>query len=171
MDEITYRPIGIIRSPYCDGKEAPLQGAFSGEVEATAEVFPEYVAGLKDLDGFSHVTLLYHFHLSEGYSLEVRTPADERPHGVFATRAPARPNSVGVTVVRLERIDGGTVHFRGPDMLDGTPLLDIKPYVPEFDSYPGSKAGWFDKSRAQRRLADDRFASKSPKARSRKPKN
>jgi tRNA-Thr(GGU) m(6)t(6)A37 methyltransferase TsaA len=109
--EISYRPIGIVRSPFKDTAGMPIQPAAARGVKGTVEIEPEYCKGLKDLDGFSHVYLLYHFHLSKGFSLSVKPFLDERPHGVFATRAPRRPNAIGLSVVRLLRVEGCTLHI------------------------------------------------------------
>jgi tRNA-Thr(GGU) m(6)t(6)A37 methyltransferase TsaA len=119
----------------------------------------EYVEGLKDLDGFSHIILLYHFHLSRGYSLTVKPFLDDKLHGVFATRAPKRPNPIGISIVRLLSIEGNILSIKDVDIVDGTPLLDIKPYVPEFDSIQTANIGWLsDKvKQAQHHKADDRF--------------
>jgi tRNA-Thr(GGU) m(6)t(6)A37 methyltransferase TsaA len=145
-EEIMYRPIGIIHSPFSEPKGTPIQPSAATGVEGTVEVFPEYAGGLKDLDGFSHVILLYHFHLSRQPSLEVKPYMDEQRHGVFATRAPSRPNPIGISVVRLVKIEGNVLHVRNIDIVDKTPLLDIKPYVPDFDVRDVEKTGWLEKS-------------------------
>jgi tRNA-Thr(GGU) m(6)t(6)A37 methyltransferase TsaA len=128
-------------------------------VNGTVEVFDEFRAGLKDLDGFSHIILLYVFHRSKGYNLQVIPFMDITSRGVFATRAPKRPNPIGISVVQLDRIENGILHVRNIDILDGTPLLDIKPYVPEFDSPPKVRTGWITnpKDKASTRKSDDRF--------------
>jgi tRNA-Thr(GGU) m(6)t(6)A37 methyltransferase TsaA len=105
-------------------------------------ISPEYQEGLQDLDGFSHLFLIYHFHLSRPYTLKVKPFLDATTRGVFATRAPARPNPIGLSVVRLERIEANTLFIVDVDVVDGTPLLDIKPYVPAFDAQPGARSGW-----------------------------
>ena len=145
-EEIMYRPIGIIHSPFSEPKGTPIQPSAATGVEGTVEVFPEYAGGLKDLDGFSHVILLYHFHLSRQPSLEVKPYMDEQRHGVFATRAPSRPNPIGISVVPLVKIEGNVLHVRNIDIVDKTPLLDIKPYVPDFDVRDVEKTGWLEKS-------------------------
>ena len=134
MDTIFYEPIGVIRSPFSEPKGMPIQAAYASGTQGHIEMQPQYESGLKDLEGFSHLFLLYHFHHSSGYSLTVQPFLDRSPRGVFATRAPKRPNSIGLSVVRLRRIEGRTLHIEDVDILDGTPLLDIKPYVPQFDS-------------------------------------
>ncbi len=159
MKRITYSPIGIIRSPFRDIEGMPIQPLAAKGVAGTVELAPQYVAGLKDLEGFSHLILLYHFHLSEGYSLEVKPFLDDCPHGVFATRAPKRPNAIGLSIVRLIRIDQGILHIEDVDVVDGTPLLDIKPYVPTFDAHRTEKIGWFAGrlEQAEAVRADGRF--------------
>lgn len=140
---IIYRPIGIIHSPFKEPHGAPIQSAGATDSEGTIEIFPEYTEGLTDLEGFSHIILLYHFHLSKkGFSLKVKPYLDEQLRGVFATRAPARPNAIGMSIVRLVRVEGEKLFIRDVDILNGTPLLDIKPYVPEFDSRNAGKIGW-----------------------------
>ena len=157
---IGYRAIGTIHTPFAEREGTPIQPAGAEGVRGTVEVFPEYVEGLRDVEGFSHVVLLYHFHRSEGYQLQVVPFMDTVPRGVFATRAPRRPNSIGLSVVGLRRIEGAILHVENVDMLDGTPLLDIKPYVPEFDAGPAARTGWLARAqgRVQKTRADDRFA-------------
>jgi tRNA-Thr(GGU) m(6)t(6)A37 methyltransferase TsaA len=160
MTTITYKPIGIIHSPHTDPAGMPIQPAAAEGVAGTAEVYPEFCAGLRDLDGFSHIILLYHFHRSEGCALEVQPFMDDAPRGLFATRAPRRPNPIGLSVVRLVRVEGCTLHVENVDILDGTPLLDIKPYVPAFDSPDAERIGWLATRVSELRdmKADDRFA-------------
>jgi tRNA-Thr(GGU) m(6)t(6)A37 methyltransferase TsaA len=159
MQEIRYRPIGVIHSPFKQTKGMPIQPAGARGVAGTVEVIPEYGDGLKDLDGFSHIFLLYHFHLSQGYSLMVKPYLDDSLRGVFATRAPRRPNAIGISVVRLVGIEGCTLHIEDLDIADSTPLLDIKPYVPGFDSREVERIGWLA-GKAERVAevgADERF--------------
>jgi len=144
MDAIRYEPIGIIRSPFREPEGTPIQPAATRGTAGTVEVFQRYAEGLKDLDGFSHVILLYHFHEAGPPELEVRPFMDDAKHGVFATRAPARPNPIGLSVVRLLRIDDNVLHVRDVDILDGTPLLDIKPYAPAFDVRGQIRTGWLE---------------------------
>jgi tRNA-Thr(GGU) m(6)t(6)A37 methyltransferase TsaA len=139
---IIYRPIGAIHSPFKEPLDVPIQSACARDIEGTVEVFPEYSEGLADLEGFSHVILVYHFHLSKGHLLKVKPYLDDKLRGVFATRAPARPNPIGISIVRLLRVEGGELYVRDVDIVDGTPLLDIKPYVPEFDLRNADKIGW-----------------------------
>jgi tRNA-Thr(GGU) m(6)t(6)A37 methyltransferase TsaA len=137
----------------------PIQPAGAQDVIGTVEIEPKYAAGLKDIEGFSHIFLIYHFHLSEGYSLTVKPFLDDKLHGVFATRAPKRPNGIGISVVRLVKVEGRIIHIADVDVVDGTPLLDLKPYVPEFDVRKTEQIGWFSKSKHSVRdfRADERF--------------
>jgi len=152
-------PIGMIHTPFTDPAGMPIQSAGAAGVSGTVEVFEEYQAGLKDLDGFSHIVLLYVFHRSDGFKLQVIPFMDTEPRGLFATRAPKRPNPIGLSIVQLDRVEGGTLHVQNVDMLDGTPLLDIKPYVPEFDSQAHIRTGWLEHARKAvgGRQSDDRF--------------
>jgi len=152
--KIEYEPIGVIHTPFTETKGMPIQPAGAVGVQGTLDVFPEYAEGLADLDGFSHIVLLYHFHRSEGFKLRVTPFMDDQPRGLFSTRAPKRPNPIGLSVVQLDRIDGATVHVQNVDMLDGTPLLDIKPYVPDFDEHASVRCGWL--TEARRRVAERR---------------
>ncbi|MCF6148716.1 MAG: tRNA (N6-threonylcarbamoyladenosine(37)-N6)-methyltransferase TrmO [Candidatus Kuenenia sp.] len=142
MDEISYTPIGIIHSQFKEPKGIPIQTSIAKDTEGTVEVFPEYAEGLKDVDGFSHIILVYHFHLAKKSSLHVKPYLDNELRGVFSTRAPGRPNPIGISVVRLVRVENNTLHIRDVDIVDGTPLLDIKPYVPVFDVREQVKTGW-----------------------------
>ena len=146
MDEINYIPIGIIHSPFKEPKGTPIQPTATKGIDGTVEVFPEYAEGLKDLEGFSHIILIYHFHLSKKSSLKVKPFMDDQMHGVFSTRAPSRPNPIGISVVRLVRIERNILYIQDMDIVDGTPLLDIKPYVPEFDVRKTEKIGWLKKN-------------------------
>jgi tRNA-Thr(GGU) m(6)t(6)A37 methyltransferase TsaA len=144
MSAIAYRPIGVIHSPFKEPSGAPIQSVAARNVEGVVELFPQYAEGLRDIEGFSHLILIYHFHLSDRPSLIVRPYLDDETHGVFATRAPARPNPIGISVVRLAGVDGTRLHITGVDILDGTPVLDIKPYVPQFDAIETEKIGWLE---------------------------
>ena len=159
MDKIEYHPIGVIHTPFKEPKGAPIQPRRSGGAKGQVEVFPEYAEALADLDGFSHIVLLYHFHLSKGYKLKVVPFLDTVERGLFATRAPRRPNQIGLSVVRLDRIEGSVLHVANVDMLDGTPLLDIKPYVADFDDEGEVRIGWLEgkSQRAGKTEADERF--------------
>jgi len=146
MNEIQYIQIGIIHSPFKEPKGTPIQPIAAQGIDGTVEVFQEYTEGLNDLDGFSHVILVYHFHLSEESSLKVKPFMDDQTHGVFSTRAPNRPNPIGISVVQLIKIEGNILQVEDLDIIDGTPLLDIKPYVPEFDIRDAKKKGWLEKN-------------------------
>ncbi len=152
-------PIGIIHTPFEKLEGMPIQPAGAAGVKGTVEVFEEYSAGLKDLDGFSHIILLYHFHCSKGFNLQVVPFMDSEPRGLFATRAPNRPNAIGLSVVQLDKIESNVIHIQGVDVLNGTPLLDIKPYVPEFDARADVRTGWLEDVRrtVSGRKADGRF--------------
>ena len=145
MKKIEYRPIGIIHSPYRTPAGTPIQPPASKGVEAEVEVFEKYAEGLTDLGGFSHIYLIYHFHLSRKFSLKVKPFLDDEPHGLFATRAPSRPNAIGLSIVELIGKEENTLRVKNIDVLDGTPLLDIKPYVPGFDICKVHKIGWMEK--------------------------
>ena len=157
--KIEFQPIGVIHTPFTVLESMPIQPAGGDGVQGTVDVFEEYRAGLKDLDGFSHIILLYHSHHSRGFRTHVVPFLDSQPRGVFATRAPRRPNPIGLSVVRLNRIEGGVVHIENVDILDGTPLIDIKPYVPEFDAQGDVRTGWLDhvSTPVPQRKSDDRF--------------
>lgn len=159
MREIIYKPIGIIHSLFKDVKGMPIQTTAAQGIAGTIEIEPDYAGGLKDIEGFSHIILIYHFHLSEGYSLEVRPFMDDHLRGVFATRAPGRPNPIGLSVVRLVKVEGSTLHIEDVDIVDGTPLLDIKPYVPEFDIREVERTGWLSEkaNKVHEVKADERF--------------
>ncbi len=157
--DIPYRPIGIIHSSFTDPRDMPIQPTGASSAPGRAEVFPEFEEGLADLDGFSHIILIYHFHRVRRVDLTVTPFLDAQPHGVFATRAPTRPNPIGLSIVELRRVEGCVLHLDNVDVLNGTPLLDIKPYVPDFDRPRGAKAGWLEKAKtkAQKVRSDDRF--------------
>ncbi len=144
MKTIKYRPIGIIHSPFKSRMGTPIQPIGGIGVKAEVEIFPEFIEGLADLNGFSHIILLYHFHLSAAYKLKVKPFLDHTVHGVFATRAPARPNPIGISVVRLLKIDYQTLDVEDIDIIDQTPLLDIKPFVPDFDLRKVESIGWLE---------------------------
>jgi tRNA-Thr(GGU) m(6)t(6)A37 methyltransferase TsaA len=157
--DITYQAIGLIYSPFKDLEGMPIQPASKTSGPGRVEVFPEYQDGLKDLDGFSHIILLYHMHAAREQTLTVTPFLDSSPRGLFATRAPTRPNPIGLSIVKLIRIEGGALHVDDLDVLDGTPLLDIKPYVPEFDHRPDARIGWLENARGEvmGKTSDDRF--------------
>lgn len=149
-DEFTFRPIGFVRSPFSETKQIPKGPGAKHEEEGVLEILPEFAAGLKDIEGFSHLYVLWAFHRSTDYDLVGTPPTDDRPHGVFATRSPRRPNPIALTVVELLRRDGAKLHVRGVDMLNGTPILDIKPYL---SSVPQEKLrrGWLAEAEARKK--------------------
>ncbi len=157
--KISYTPIGVIHSPFHELTGMPIQPSGETSAPGTIELEQEYIGGLKDLDGFSHIILIYHLHKSRQVALQVVPFLDSEPHGVFATRAPYRPNPIGISVVKLLRIEANVLRVESLDILDGTPLLDIKPYVPEFDSPTKFRLGWLENARGKVRStrADARF--------------
>ena len=157
--KISYRPIGVIHSPFTDIEGMPIQPAGASGIQGAVEVFPEFAEGLRHLEGFSHIILLYHFHRVQEAKLVVTPFMDSHPRGVFATRAPKRPNPIGLSIVRLISIEQNILHIENVDILDGTPLLDIKPYVPEFDQPRADRVGWLEQSRGrvQSKRSDGRF--------------
>jgi len=146
MNEITYRPIGVVHSPFKEPKGTPIQPSAAEGISGTVEIFPEYAEGLRDIEGFSHIFLIYHFHLSKGARLIAKPFMDNEERGVFAMRGPSRPNTIGISIVRLIRVEDNIIHIQDVDIVDGTPLLDIKPYVPEFDLKEVEKTGWLEKN-------------------------
>jgi tRNA-Thr(GGU) m(6)t(6)A37 methyltransferase TsaA len=142
--EFKIKAIGLIHTPYSEPAGTPIQGAFKPDVEGTVEVFDEYAEGLADVEGFSHLTLIYKFHRAKPAGLIVKPFLVDELKGVFATRSPRRPNGIGVTTVRLLGRDGNVLRVAGVDMFDGTPLLDVKPYVPYFDERTGTRIGWLE---------------------------
>jgi tRNA-Thr(GGU) m(6)t(6)A37 methyltransferase TsaA len=147
--EIKLQPIGYIHSPFKEPKGMPIQPVGAKGILGRIEILPEYVEGLVNLDGFSHLILIYYLHKVEGYKLEVVPFLDDKPHGVFATRAPRRPNPLGFSIVKLKKIVENTLYIEEVDILDGTPLLDIKPYIPDFDQHQVVRAGWFEDARGK----------------------
>jgi tRNA-Thr(GGU) m(6)t(6)A37 methyltransferase TsaA len=138
---IKIRPIGVIHSPFKMKEKTPIQPIKSNKV-GQVEVYKKFAAGLRDITGFSHIILIYRFHKSKGYKLQVKPFLDDQEHGVFATRYPARPNQIGISVVKLLKQKSNILFVKGIDVLDGTPLLDIKPYVPAFDAAKNVRIGW-----------------------------
>jgi tRNA-Thr(GGU) m(6)t(6)A37 methyltransferase TsaA len=143
---IQYKPIGIIQSPFQEPKGTPIQPTAAQEIEGVIEVYPEYAEGLRDIEGFSHLILLYHLHLAKTSDLLVKPFLGNELHGIFATRSPGRPNAIGVSVVRLIKVVKNKLYIRDVDIIAGTPLLDIKPYVAEFDTRQEVKSGWFEQN-------------------------
>ncbi|HVP94355.1 MAG TPA: tRNA (N6-threonylcarbamoyladenosine(37)-N6)-methyltransferase TrmO [Methanoregulaceae archaeon] len=155
---IRYIPIGAIHSPWRAGEGMPIQPCSAVGVRGSVTIFREYLPGLKDLDGFSRIYLIYDFHRSHGFDLEVTPFLDSVRRGIFSTRAPRRPNHIGISIVRLVGITEYGLDIEDVDIIDGTPLLDIKPYVPEFDCYPRETSGWLtDKNFVKEMKADRRF--------------
>jgi len=159
MQQIIYNPIGIIHTPFHSVEEMPVQGIGGKGTEATVEIYPEFKAGLRDLDGFSHIILLYHFHLAGKSALMVKPFLDDESRGIFATRSPLRPNPIGMTAVRLIKIKDNRLTVENVDMIDGTPLLDIKPCLPMIDDIQDLRVGWLTGKIEQffRKKSDDRF--------------
>jgi len=156
---IELSPIGQIKTPFKEKKDMPIQPTGAKGIKAEIEIYQEYTEGLKDLDGFSHIVLIYHFHQSEGFDLTVVPFMDDKPHGVLSTRAPRRPNPIGMSVVKLNKIEGNILHIENIDVLDGTPILDIKPFIPDVDSPEVSKLGWLEgrSDKMADKQSDNRF--------------
>jgi tRNA-Thr(GGU) m(6)t(6)A37 methyltransferase TsaA len=163
-ETIAYRPIGVLRTPFQRVEGMPIQPPAARGVEGFASIEPEYRDGLRDVEGFSHVVLLYHFHRAAPAELLVRPFLDDStPRGVFATRAPRRPNAIGLSMVRLLEVRADGLALEDVDMLDGTPLLDLKPYVAAFDHREGATTGWYGARAAavQSVRSDGRFVNRS----------
>lgn len=144
LEDVACRPVGFVHSRFVMPEGVPVQAAGVPDEIASVEVLAAFVTGLRDLAGFDHIILITHFHRCARELLEVTPFLDDRTHGIFATRAPARPNRLGLSVVRLLAVEGSLLHFAGNDMVDGTPVLDIKPYVPRFDAPAPGRIGWFE---------------------------
>lgn len=157
--EIKYIPIGTIQSPFNDLAGMPIQPGGAIGIPGEIHLDPQYTPGLKDLDGFSHILLIYHLHQVEEANMIVTPFLDTQPRGVFSTRAPKRPNPIGLSVVKLVRIEGHILHIENVDILDGTPLLDIKPYAPQFDGVDKFRTGWLESAKGdvQTKRSDERF--------------
>ena len=160
--KIELTPIGLIHSPHREAKGTPIQPRWAAGIEGTVEVFPQFAAGLRDLDGFERIWLLYWCDRAREARLEVMPYRDTQPRGVFATRAPSRPNPIGLSCVRLLTVDGPVLRVADLDVLDGTPLLEVKPYVPDFDVFAVERTGWWAHARGSP-TADERFAQEKPK--------
>lgn len=152
-----FSPIGIVRSPFKDQPGTPIQPIYAKGATGRIELLPEFVEALADLDGFERIWVIYHLHKAGPCKLKVVPYRDTRLRGLFSTRAPSRPNPIGLSVVGLLGVKGCIIHVSELDLLDGTPVLDIKPYVPKFDAHPESKAGWLDEIAKAREQADERF--------------
>ncbi len=161
--QISYTPIGIIHSPFTELNGMPIQPTSESSAPGYLEIYPEFADGLKDLEGFSHMYLIYHLHKAHQPKLTVTPFLDTIPRGVFATRAPSRPNPIGLSLVRLERIEGRRVYIKQIDILDGTPLLDLKPYIPTFENKENIRTGWLEKNsqRVHKTISDQRFLDES----------
>ena len=157
---ITMQPIGVVHSPYKESKGTPIQGVFDDRaMEAWVELEDKYAGGLKDLDGFSHAILLYHFHQADVEEVVGRPYLEPREHGIFAMRSPHRPNHIGLSIVRIQKIEGCRLYFTEVDVLDGTPVLDIKPYVKQFDAREDAVSGWIENYFAHGRQPDQTTAT------------
>ncbi len=152
MEQIKIKPIGIIRTPYKDPKEVPIQGKFRKSIKGRIMLFPKYRPGLKDIEGFSHLILIYYFHRAKQEKLISKPFLEDELHGIFAIRSPMRPNHIGISIVKLEKVKNGVITFSEVDMLDGTPLLDIKPFISHYDSRKNVKSGWLDKHFAKGKM-------------------
>jgi tRNA (adenine37-N6)-methyltransferase len=160
MEALTIHPIGIIRTPHTDVRNMPIQPIAAEGIQGYIELLPEFVPGLKDLKGFSHITLLYKFHKITSYDLQVIPFMDTESRGIFACKAPKRPNAIGLSTVKLLGIEGNILHIEQVDMLDETPLLDIKPFYPRYDNRENVTIGWLEKNKdlpLERLRSDDRF--------------
>ena len=157
--QITYISIGIIHSPFFELNGMPIQPTSESSAEGKIEIYPQFSNGLKSLEGFSHIYLLYHLHKSAPAKLRVKPFLDNESHGIFATRAPRRPNPIGLSVVKIINIKENFVFVDNIDVLNGTPLLDIKPYIPEFEDARGIRVGWLEKSKGdvRQKKSDERF--------------
>ncbi len=159
MKNITFNPIGIIHSPFKELGNMPIQPKGGEGIKGSVELFDEFADGLLDIEGFSHIILLFHCHLSDGFKLQAKPFLEDVKHGVFAIRAPKRPNSIGMSIVQLLSRKENILEIENLDIVDGTPLLDIKPYIPDFDAYPDAVAGWIEKHKGKvgKHRSDDRF--------------
>jgi len=159
--EIIFKSIGRLSTSFLTLENSPIQNSGTGEILSEIEIFEEFADGLKDLDGFSHLILLYHLHKVTESKLIVKPFMDTETHGIFATRSPVRPNPIGLTVVECVEIQGNRIKIKGADMLDGTPLLDIKPWLPTIDSFENARTGWLDGKidGFRQKKSDNRFVS------------
>jgi tRNA (adenine37-N6)-methyltransferase len=141
---IVFQPIGWVRSPHTDPIATPIQPMYANNCLGRVELRPEFAEGLADIEGFSHIYLIYHLHRTSAVQLRVKPFMQDIEHGIFATRAPCRPNPIGMSLVRLLRSEGNILHIEGVDILDGTPVIDIKPYAPRYDAVENPRGGWTD---------------------------
>lgn len=164
IKSVVFNPIGIIHSPFKSLEGMPIQPVGARNIKGQIHLKKEYEEGLKDLEGFSHIILIYHFHLSKGYLLKVKPFMDNTEHGIFATRAPKRPNPIGLSVASIDKIEENVIYISNVDIVDGTPLLDIKPYIPYFDKLDDEKLklGWFEDKHEEvlNKKSDRRFLQK-----------
>lgn len=160
---ITIKPIGLIHSSLTEAKGSPIQPVFARDSEGVVEVYEQYRPALKDLEGFERIWLLYWFHKTSGHRLLVTPFLDTVERGLFATRAPCRPNPIGISSVRLKRIEDGRIYISEVDILDGSPLLDIKPYISRFDNFNVKRNGWQDRVSGMPGVADERFYNENKK--------
>ncbi|KPA18543.1 Uncharacterized protein family UPF0066 domain protein [Candidatus Magnetomorum sp. HK-1] len=156
---IEYKPIGLIHTPHKNLSGMPIQPSGARGIKGFVEIYHDFSEGIKDLEGFSHIILLYYFHKSKGFNLTVTPFLDKSPRGLFSTRAPRRPNAIGLSIVRLTGVKQSNLYIEDVDILDMTPLIDIKPYVPEFDYRPDSVTGWLEgcKKNSVNQKSDNRF--------------
>jgi tRNA (adenine37-N6)-methyltransferase len=157
MSDIVFHPIGVIHSPFKEQKGTPIQSVLAGNAAGWIDVAPAFTAALRDLQHFERIWVLYHLDRTADFKPLVTPYLDTAEHGLFATRSPARPNPIGMSVLRVAAIVDERIDVAGIDILDGTPLLDIKPYVPDFDAFRPSRAGWFDRVSTNKPEADARF--------------
>jgi tRNA-Thr(GGU) m(6)t(6)A37 methyltransferase TsaA len=155
--EIVFKPIGVVNTPFQKCEGAPIQSVYAQGIEGSVVLDEPFQEALDDIEGFERLWLIYWMDRTSAFKPKVIPYRDTQEHGLFATRSPSRPNAIGMSIVRFVRKEGAVLYLQDMDMLDGTPLLDIKPYVPEFDAYPGARAGWFDNPGTDRRIADSRF--------------
>ncbi len=155
MNPISFHPIGTIYSSFEKPEGTPIQFSGAKNSSGEIEIFPQFTDGLKDLNGFSHLILLFHFHLIKEPALIVKPFMDDVEHGIFATRSPARPNPIGFSIVRLKEIKNNHLFIEDVDIINGTPLLDIKPYVPEFDIVHAERTGWLEKNAHKHTIIKD----------------
>lgn len=159
-NKIQFNAIGIINTPHKSIGNMPIQPSGAKNIQGYIELNPELTDGLIDMEGFSHLILIYHFHEIKGYELIVKPFMDDKTHGIFATRSPKRPSPIGISTVELQKIEGNRIYFDGADMLDQTPLIDIKPFFRQTDNRPDAVSGWLDtkeENLAQNTKSDKRF--------------
>lgn len=159
MGIIEYKSIGVIKTPFKEREGMPIQPTGAKGIVGQIEIKDEFLEGLTDLDGFSHIILIYHFHKIKEFELILKPFMDDKKHGVFSTRAPKRPNAIGFSVVKLNKIEGNILHVENVDILDETPLLDIKPFIPDVDSAEVTKMGWLEgkSNKMGKKKSDNRF--------------